>query len=161
MLPTNTITFPFNILGAGTTTIYTGNSTVYGVVFLQGNVSSNTVLQCNSNMIFKNFAKDTAYMPMNYTCVGDLKIVKTGNDEAMILVNYATATPPVIITRNENISSSTFPMVSNGFTHGEVLISYFLFLLVVMIFFGGILKKTWGQKERQKYFDNFDKSIYG
>jgi len=44
---------------------------------------------------------------------------------------------PVSLTGTSTIQlpSSTFPSVSNGFTHGELVVSFFLFLIFSIIIF--------------------------
>ena len=61
MLLKDTLSYTIDINGAGTYFISNAPTTVSGVSFLQGNVSSNTSLFCGSNLIYKNFAKDNIF----------------------------------------------------------------------------------------------------
>lgn len=130
MLPKDTITYMQHIplQSAGEYVIFQGNSTVLGVNFLQSAISSNTDLKCDNNLWYRNFAKDIPYISLNRQCSGTLKFVKTGNDEAMILVNYI----PYFDT-----STTTLPT----FTFGEVLTNFFLFILIVGFLVSFILKR--------------------
>jgi hypothetical protein len=136
-IPTDTITHTINILqgGAGDYIITTEYpTTILGISFYQGNVASDSILYCGSTLIFDNFAQSISYIQLNYPCYDTLKIVKTGNDKAMIVVNYA----PYDLTKNP----TSTPTIINGFTYGEVLLSFFLFLFMVAGVFSFIVRRT-------------------
>lgn len=135
--PTDTISFPVNIPqgGAGDYIITTQYpTTILGISFYQGNVSSDSILYCGSNLIFDNFAQSISYLQLNYSCYDTLKITKTGNDKAMIMVNYV----PYDLKNNP----TSTPTIINGFTYGEMLISFFLFLFMVAGVFSFIVRRT-------------------
>jgi len=134
MLPKNTITktqyIPINNAGdyiIDNTITPENPATVLGLAFIQGNVASDMELYSGNTLIFQNFALDTGYIEMNFVATGTLKIVKSGNDEAVFVVNYSP----------DNRTSST---TLDSMTQGDVLISFLLFLLMLGFSFGFLVK---------------------
>jgi len=129
MLPKDTITYTLHIPSQGQGEyIITQNKplTILGASFTQSGISSETKLVCGTSEIFDNFAKDISYFEANIICNDVFKIVKTGNDEAMILVNYI----PYV---------DTATTTNKSFTYGEILTNYFLFIIMVACVFGFII----------------------
>lgn len=114
--PANARTFTTIASGTQNITIESGTSTVYGVHMTQENTASLTNLLCGSHVIARNYAKDYTLDLMQYPCDGALTLSKTGNDEAMVSVTYATGTP----------------QVDKQFTYGDALISFILFTAMVI-----------------------------
>jgi len=136
MLPSNTISYtkeiPLN--GAGDYVITTSYpTTILGFASIQGNVASDTKLVCGSNQILNNFSKDFFYTELNYVCEGTLKITKTGNDQAMIIVNY--------VNYNNQLVATSTPTIYAGFSQGELLIAFFFFIIMLAGVFSFIVDK--------------------
>jgi len=135
MLPSDTITYTIEIPqnGAGDY-IITGTQlkTIIGFSSIQANVSSNTRLMCGNTQILNNFSKDYLYTEFNVVCNDVLKITKTGNDQAMVIVNY--------VNYNRQIVSTSTPIIYAGFSQGEVLIGFFLFIFMLAGIFSFIIK---------------------
>jgi len=135
MLPSDSITYTIEIPnnGAGDYLITgTQTTTVLGFSSIQANVSSNTRLMCGSNQILNNFSKDYLYTDLNYVCNDILKITKTGNDQAMVIINY--------VNYNRTQLSTSTPIIYAGFSQGELLIGLFLFIFMLAGIFGFIVK---------------------
>lgn len=136
MITSDTITYtkeiPLN--GAGDYIITTSYpTTILGFASIQGNVSSDTRLICGSTQILNNFSKDFLYTDLNYVCNGTLKITKTGNDQAMIIVNY--------VNYNNHLLSTSTPIIYAGFSQGDLLLGFFLFIMMLAGLFGFIVDK--------------------
>jgi hypothetical protein len=116
------------INGEGTWNIYNGKSTVLSLNFMQENVSSDTDLKCDDTLIYRNFAKDTRQVELYVQCDGQLKIVKTGQDSAMAVVNY--------LNYHETSTTSV-----NEITDGDILIAFFIFLGLLGSIFGFMVDK--------------------
>ncbi len=118
-LPTDTITYSAEINGTQTIELATITTTILGFASHQSAVASDTKLKCGETLIANNFARDFDYVPLNYVCKDILKIEKTGQDTAMVIVNYA----------NRDIS------LQNNFTYGETIISIFVFMIFIILFY--------------------------
>jgi len=130
MYPNDAITVVQEING-NTTWVVTnsGNYTILAVAMQQENVASNTIIQCGSNIVAKNYATNFSNVTMNYQCQNKvIQVVKTGNDHSTVIItyvpyltnNYATTTEaynPVY-----NIASSSDVKIYGSITAGEVLI---------------------------------------
>lgn len=140
MLPYDTITYANVFQGNSTTTIATPPCTILGYQVMQENIASNIYFWNGTDLIFQNFALNTPYISVNIPCKGDFKIEKEGNDRAFVTVNY--------ITRTETATSSGQIVTENGFTYGELTISFFLFIIMVGLVTGFILKAVCNKKWR-------------
>jgi uncharacterized membrane protein len=141
MLPFDTITYTIHIPHSGSGTYIISNifpTTILGFSFNQKNVASDSIIQCGDVKVFDNFATSIPYISLNYLCNDVLKIVKTGNDEAMILVNY--------VPYNITLNSTSTPLFKNGFSYGDILILFFFFIIMVAGVFSWILKNRFYKK---------------
>lgn len=130
---TQTYTVEIPLGGAGDYVITTSYpTTILGFSSIQANVSSNTRLMCGSNQILNNFSKDFLYSDLNYVCNDILKLTKTGNDQAMVIVNY--------VNYNRHQLSTSTPIVYAGFSQGELLIGFFLFIIMLSGVFSFFVK---------------------
>jgi protein involved in ribonucleotide reduction len=141
IFPNDTITYTIHIPTGGAGDYIISNNfptTILGFAFYQKNVASDSIITCGSTPFFDNFAQTIPYISANYICNDVLKIVKTGNDEAMILVNY--------VPYNISLNSTSTPFAQNGFSYGDILISFFLFIIMVAGVFSWILKNRFYKK---------------
>jgi len=110
--PRDAITKTIQLLGASSYTFEAGTSakTVLGASIQQSVTSSNTNLQCGSNNIMLNYAKDTAFNAMQYRCFDTLSVSKTGNDNAFIILTYVNrdvATQSAVFGNTVDIATSS------------------------------------------------------
>lgn len=131
MQKTDTISYSHYITrgGAGTyiidDTITPDNpATVLGISFVRGVGTNDMDLMSGNTLIFKNFTVDTGYIEMNFLATDTLKIIKSGSDKAFFLVNYV----------KRDLTTQ------KGYSQGELLSSFFLFLLVLGFSFGFLVK---------------------
>lgn len=67
--------------------------------------------------------------------------------------NYQFSTSTcVTISPTQTITLTGGATVENGFTYGEIIIAFFLLLLVCMTFFGGVMNRVIGVKEKPKLY---------
>lgn len=82
------ITLSIELSGNSTSTILSGQDfTIVGIGSAQEKDLSDTIVLINGLPIYKNFAQSVGYIPMNATGT-NLEIIKTGNDEAFLSINY-------------------------------------------------------------------------
>lgn len=105
----------------------TNFKTILGINFLQGSTASDTILKCGSQNVYQNFAKDTAYIELNFPCEDNLKLEKTGQDEAQIIVNY--------VVRDRGNIPDPFNDSFASINSQVFLTNFFLFIIVL----GGII----------------------
>jgi len=121
--------------------------TIVGVRMQQEKDLSETVLRCMSNgtniVVAHNYAKDYPLDIVNIRCTGNAVITKTGTDVAFMSMTYIpdSAIPVIAVSTNT-------PMYINGFSYGEVITGFFLLILVTGMFFGGILNRVIGVKQK-------------
>lgn len=136
MLNSDTLTYTVEIPqnGSGDYVITTSYpTTILGFASIQADVSSNTRLMCGSNQVLNNFSKDFLYTDLNYICNDTLKITKSGNNQEMIIVNY--------VPYNNHLLSTSTPIIYAGFSQGDLLIGFFLFIMMLAGVFGFIVDK--------------------
>jgi hypothetical protein len=118
---------------------------------------SETLITCGVNgiksIVAHNYAKDYPLDLQMFYCNGNAVIEKTGTDEAFVSMTYIPqwAIPVATTTQSATTSTSTIPQYVNGFSYGDILISFFLFILVTNQFFGGILNRLMGRKQKANY----------
>lgn len=90
MYPIDALTQYHELVGAGSYTMVAGTSVKYilGASIQQENVSSTSEVLCGSSVVARNYAKDLIHNNLQYRCEDDLKISKTGNDDASFIVTY-------------------------------------------------------------------------
>lgn len=153
MYPVNAVSISEVVSGVTETIIYDASlhnnkyNLVIGVSMQQEKDLSDTELLCDTELVALNYGKDLPQISMMYECDGILKIEKTGQDEAFVHVVMLYDDP--IYTYSTTTSTSTQPSIINGFTHGEMINGLMLFLIIIMMFFGGIIKMTIGNKQKK------------
>jgi hypothetical protein len=141
MLPIDTLSWNIHIDGIGTIPLYSFTSespgTILGVSFTQEKDLSTTELWCGSDIVFVNWAKDVPYCEMVYICDDDLYLEKTGQDEAFVVINY------VARDYHEQVlyPATTTPALDNNIDYGDILIGFFLLLLLMGSVFGFLVNK--------------------
>jgi len=122
---------------------------IIGIAMQQEKDLSDTSIYCGTELIAMNYGKDYQQVTMGYDCDTEiLHVSKTGNDEAFV---------SIVVLHDEPIysySTTTFTYTSDintveGFTHGELVSGMLLFLIFVMMFFGGIIRMTLGVKNKR------------
>lgn len=144
MFPTYALSTTTAISGTHTYTLVSTTSPfhVVAVRMQQSKDLSETVVQCTIGgklaVIGHNYAKDYPLDLLNFDCDSDVVILKTGNDEAFVSVTYI---PDWAIP-------TTTPRYMQGFSYGEIMISFLLLIVVASSFFGGILNRLTGAKTK-------------
>jgi hypothetical protein len=106
-----------------------------------------------------NFDSDLS----SFDCVGDVTYSHTGQGVAFYTVTVRPSYVPedYIVTCSNCLTTvsvgtttgtSTVVYAYNGMTYGDIVISFFLFLLVTGMFFGGILNRLIGVKMKKIQF---------
>jgi hypothetical protein len=136
MLQTDTITYYLEINGTTTTTAIYKPCTILATQIQQERTSSNTIIKDGTIILNKNYSLSTPYIEVNHICQNNIIVEKIGNDNAFITLNYlpyerATTTPK-----------------KYGFTNGEILISFFLFIIILGSVFGFIINKFLTDKQK-------------
>lgn len=125
MLPTATLTYIIELSGNSTTTAITPPCTILGYEIMQENLASDTAILDGTSVLFRNYAKSTEYVPVNHICQDSINIIKSGNDTALITINY--------------LPYSVTPSIFQQMGYGDILISFFLFLIILGSMFGFII----------------------
>jgi len=113
----------------------------------QSGVASETILSCGSTVIAHNYAKDYNFDTFNFRCYDNLVVEKTGQDNSFVTVTYL----PSYVEELQYVQPLPAPSVINGFTHGEIIIGFFLLFICLATFFGGIINHVAGMKIRKKH----------
>jgi len=144
MFPINSISTSTEISGDVTYVLVSTSSptTIYGVRLQQSLDNSTTKVECVQNggkaIVAMNYAKDYPLDLLNLSCTGNISIVKTGNDTAFVSLTYGQT----------RVLSTNTPMYINGFSYGEIMIGLFLLAIATGAFFGGILNRVVGVKQK-------------
>lgn len=138
--PNDAITYSTEIAGALTEIVYNGgDSTILAVAMQQSNMSSDTTIRCGGDEVAKNYATNYSNVTMNYQCEdGAINILKSGNDDAFIVITYVpyltgdySTTTPWFSPLTENSSTSDIYVLPQ-YTAGDIVISSMLFLLILL-----------------------------
>lgn len=113
-------------------------STILAVRIQQSGTASETMVLCGSDYVALNYAKDFPISLVNYVCNDIVKVEKTGQDQAFISVTY--------VSYDISQSGSTTASFYNGWTHGEIVNSIFIFLIFMMIGFTLFYKMIYFKK---------------
>ena len=163
MFPTYSFSTSSTVKTGATPITYTLLSTttdfhIIGVRMQQEKDLSETIIKClyngNNVTVAHNYAKDYPLDLLMFDCNGDVTVTKTGADEAFVTMTYLPdwAIPTATSTiSSATTSTSTVPQYVNGFSYGDILIAFFLFILVTNQFFGGILNRLMGRKQKANY----------
>lgn len=143
------------------------NSDQLGVVFLA--TSTRTILftsmdsraiyennvKCDGQYILEQKSGGSIIVPVSYVCNSNIN----GNlyRNSFITITYvpydlskiSTSTPVTLIQATS--TASTTPQYINGFSYGEIIVSFLLLILVLNGFFGGILNNIMGKKVKHSY----------
>ncbi len=156
LFPYDAITFTTEISGVTSQNIMPGSTpkTVLSVAMQQENQASNTVVECGSNLIAKNYATNFSAVPMSYRCFDTLRVSKTGNDKSTVIVTYvpydiSTTTPDY--NPSTNIASSSDIKIYGSMTAGEVLISFLIFSLICVLLTRYMIQGLDKIKTKRKY----------
>ena len=84
-----------------------GDNYIVGASIQQSGQASDTLIQCGTTTVLRNYARDIANIQMNYHCAGGaITLSKTGNDSVFAVVSY--------------IPSSLFPHTLIASVSGEL-----------------------------------------
>jgi len=123
MLPYNAHTFAQSYSGNSTSTILSPPCTILGFQVQQENVASNFYLYDGNDLIYVNHAKDTPFVETNYKCQNDIRVIKEGQDTAHLILNYTDY--------DRTTGSTTDTMAYNGFSFGEIVLCFFVFIIMI------------------------------
>lgn len=163
MYPKDAITEHHEVQGNNTTIVYDGGiNTILAISMQQENVSSDTTVLCGNDMIGRNYATNFSMVQMNYICDDDILILKTKNDKASVVITYV----PYDIAQNDtsfnpstNIATSSDIQIYGSISAGEFVLSFLIFLLIV-IELGKIIVSGIGKvNTRRKYIRYKDSDV--
>ena len=141
MFPNDAITKTFELSGPVSQNFSQngGPNTILAVAMQQSNVSSNTEIICDGDLVAKNYATNFSNVTMNFQCLDDIIVSKTGNDNATIIITYVPYLTSEYSTTTQygynpktQISSSTDITVYGAFSAGEIMISFLLVCLILL-----------------------------
>lgn len=90
IFPSDALTIHAEQNGSGTLVLLSGTNVKYilGIQMQQSGTASDSLLQCGSSIISRNYAKNLTFELANYRCADVVQIVKTGNDSISIELTY-------------------------------------------------------------------------
>lgn len=106
---------------------------------------SDVILYCGSNIVIESWRQEHDFGELNYICQNDLTIYSQKKN-----CNVITNILPYNIKTATNIPAEIFV---GGISYGDILIGFFVLLLITGSFFGGLLNRIWGVKHK-KTFNN-------
>lgn len=116
-----------------------GPNTILSVAMQQENISSDTIITCDGDLVAQNYATNFSAVTMNYQCLDDIIVSKTGNDEATIIVTYVpyltsdySTTTQYGYNPNTEITGTSSIQVYGVYTAGEIIIAFLLTLLIFL-----------------------------
>lgn len=110
-----------------------GPNTILAVAMQQSNVSSDTEIRCDGDLVAKNYATNFSNVTMNFQCDDDIIVSKTGNDDATIVItfvpyltgDYSTSTQ-YGYNPTANIASTSDVQVYGSISAGEAMIAFLI-----------------------------------
>mgnify|MGYP001256691923 CR=1 FL=1 len=148
MLPRDTITVSQEFYEAGTFNIIPYNGNKFTIIGWQISVDGGTLptekLKNNDKTFGYNWSADKAsslspYVEVNIVSTSSVQFIKTSdNKSSQVLINYVPRDRILVPDPlyYEYLGAST----TNGFSNGDILTNFFLFLIIVGLVFGFILK---------------------
>ncbi len=109
----------------------------------QSGVASETLVYCGSELFAKNYAKDLAQKQIYKECSQDIRVTKTGQDEAFITLVYHEGflQNPQELISNENTGADFF--VDKTLSYGDAVIIWFLTIFSVFMIFKVVYNFFW------------------
>lgn len=170
--PQTTLDFLNISVSSGTTSakITPGDFTVQNVFITRQGTAGDTIISCGSTEAFHSWNVsgqinfDTIFycpVPITVTTPNQAWIGLTG----MPGYHMGTATPVFLVststaptTATTSATSTPVASILNGFTYGEVMQGFFLFAIFVILFFGGILNRLVGVKQKARAYNELKNS---
>jgi hypothetical protein len=153
MLPRDTITITNSFLSEGTFTIIPYNGKTFTIIGWQMSTDGGTLatekIKNADKTIGYNWSADkgvnsSPYVEVNIVSNSQIQIIKTSDNKATeLLINYVPRDRTLIpdpVYEYQNASTT------NGFSQGDILTNYFLFIIMVALVFGFILKFFKGKR---------------
>jgi len=150
MFPSDSITYTFELNGPMTVNFSNNNgpNTILSVAMQQSNVSSDTIVECDNDLVAKNYATNFSSVVMNKKCDNDIFVSKTGNDSATVIITYipyhqndfyfGSTSQQNVYNPNTEISTSSDITIYGSFSAGEILIAFLLLCMIVLSLIKGI-----------------------
>lgn len=156
MLPLNAQTYSTEIVGTTTIQIlhnigsHTDHKFERVISVSVSNTDTEIEVTCGSENIAFFDDNETAQMFLNIDCIDSVEVENVGmGGSAFVSVNMLHDEPIFTIGTS---SSSTSPYTSlstiNGFSYGEIMITLILFLMLTIMFFGGLWNRVIGIKKK-------------
>ena len=136
------------------TFLATSTRTILQVTWDSKDVRQNS-LECDGMYIAEQKGGSPVSVPVSYVCDSNLhgdffrNSIVTFTYVPYDLSKISTATP-VFLTQATSTATNT-PAYINGFSYGEIVTGFFLFILVTNAFFGGIINRLIGVKQKTGY----------
>ena len=133
MFPTNSQTITKIISSSSSEILSNGDYYIYSTHLVSDNFS-NVNLYCGANVISVNGGVDrTDETRMNYHCVGNVNAENAGGSQGFVSLTYSSSTNGIV-------------GINNGFTSGEIVITFFLFIILLFSIFQFFVFKWLGIK---------------
>lgn len=164
MLPLNIETYSENILGIGDFIIHNvSNHTnhdferVISVSVTNNDTNADLKIICGNKTIGIFNGNEYPQLFLNIECETNNVIVQnSGQGDAFVSINMLH-NEPVYSLSTSTATTSPFTSLStiNGFTYGEVMIILVLFLMLVIMFFGGLWNRVTGIKNKMSHANKY------
>lgn len=160
MYPNDAKTVYHELVGAGSYNVTNndGPNTILAVAVQQSNISSDSVVKCENDVVARNYATNFSNVTMNYQCEGDILISKTGNDNAAFIITYVpyltgdySTTTQFGYNPHVGIASSSEIQYYGAFSAGELLIAFILLLHFGAFLLGLLVQAIRAMKTKKTY----------
>ncbi len=153
LFPNDAITIPFSNTQIGEIELLPATEhirTILNATILNyaNSQQQGSYIDCGSIRLVKAYYKvwgDTRLM--SYSCSGRIVAGNSGSLGSYGQITYVDYDLSKISTTTTTILTNDTPDTTNGFTYGEILILYFLFIIMVALVSGFILKMVSGRKK--------------
>jgi len=136
MFTRDVITGVHEFIGAGTYQYApAGDWYIVGTHIQQSGNASDTLVQCGTTTVSRNYGKDTADVTENYHCVGAITGSKTGNDSSFVTVSYIPSdqfSNQLIASVSGQIGLS--PAAARGM--GDIFVVFWIVCALVLVYCG-------------------------
>jgi len=132
--------------------IYSGSPvTILGlsISVRSGSGSSTEQIRCDKGSQYYFFNNQTV-SDLAKNCDVVAYYGQTGDSFSITYIEGSTTPEQILYNTHLAEVGTTTPQVLNGFTYGEVITGFFLFVILLMMFFGGIVNQVAGVKGRAR-----------
>lgn len=109
----------------------------------QSGVASETNIYCGDTIFAKNYAKDLAQKHIFKNCSENIRLSKTGQDEAFVTLVYHEGflKDPQELISNDETSAEFF--VEKSISYGDAILFWFLSIFTIYLIFRSVFNFFW------------------